>query len=92
MVEKPEKLQEIQKARKAAEEHGQDVDALANELEGDYSLEAAEIRWKAKMNSLTPEERVRDLALYLLIWGEANQVRFTPECLCVTFTNLPLII
>lgn len=75
------------KARKAAEEHGQDVDALANELEGDYSLEAAEIRWKAKMNSLTPEERVRDLALYLLIWGEANQVRFTPECLCYIYKS-----
>lgn len=73
------------KARKATEEHGEDVDALANELEGDYSLEAAEIRWKAKMNTLTPEERVRDIALYLLLWGEANQVRFTPECLCYLY-------
>ena len=50
-------------------------------------MEAAEIRWKAKMNSLTPEERVRDLALYLLIWGEANQVRFTPECLCYIYKS-----
>ena len=56
MVEKPERLPRNQKARKAAEEHGQDVDALANELEGDYSLEAAEIRWKAKMNSLKKKE------------------------------------
>ncbi|KAG7196037.1 1,3-beta-D-glucan synthase [Scheffersomyces spartinae] len=75
------------KARKAMEEHGQDVDALANELEGDYSLEAAEIRWKAKMNVLAPEERVRDIALYLLLWGEANQVRFTPECLCYIYKS-----
>ncbi|ABN65699.2 1,3-beta-D-glucan synthase subunit (BGS3) (GSC2) [Scheffersomyces stipitis CBS 6054] len=73
------------KARKAAEEHGEDIDALANELEGDYSLEAAEIRWKAKMNSLSPEERVRDISLYLLLWGEANQVRFTPETLCYIY-------
>lgn len=73
------------KAREAAEELGQDVDALANELEGDYSLEAADIRWKAKMNGLSPEERVRDIALYLLLWGEANQVRFTPECLCFIY-------
>lgn len=73
------------KARKAAEEHGQDIDALNNELEGDYSMEAANIRWKAKMNVLTPEERVRDIALYLLLWGEANQVRFTPELICFIF-------
>lgn len=75
----------LKKARQAAEEIGQDVDALDNELEGDYSLEAAEIRWKAKMNALLPEERVRDIALYLLMWGEANQIRFTPECLCFLF-------
>lgn len=73
------------KARKAVEEHGEDLEAIANELEGDYSLEAAEVRWKAKMNNLTPEERVRDVALYLLLWGEANQVRFTPECLCYIY-------
>ncbi|KAM9934824.1 hypothetical protein OXX80_005583, partial [Metschnikowia pulcherrima] len=73
------------KARAAVEEHGQDMDALASELEGDYSLDAAEIKWKAKMNVLTPEERVRDVALYLLLWGEANQVRFTSECLCYIY-------
>lgn len=78
-------LKKSKNARKAAEEHGQDIDALANELEGDYSLEAAEIRWKAKMNSLSPEERVRDISLYLLLWGEANQVRFTPECVCYIY-------
>lgn len=73
------------KALAISDEVGQDVDALATELEGDYSLEAAEIQWKAKMNSLTPEERVRDIALYLLLWGEANQVRFTPETLCYIY-------
>lgn len=73
------------KARKAAEDLGQDADALAAELDGDYSLEAADIRWQAKMNALSPEERVRDIALYLLIWGEANQVRFTPEAICYIY-------
>lgn len=73
------------KARQVAEEHGHDLDALATELDGDYSLDAAEIKWKAKMNVLTPEERVRDIALYLLLWGEANQVRFTSECLCYIY-------
>lgn len=73
------------KAKQAAEEHDGDLDAMAADLEGDYSLEAAEIRWRAKMNVLSPEERVRDIALYLLLWGEANQVRFTPECLCYIY-------
>ncbi|KAK6464792.1 beta-1,3-glucan synthase [Scheffersomyces coipomensis] len=75
------------KVKKAVAELGDDIDpeALANELEGDFSLEAAEIRWKAKMNALSPEERVRDIALYLLLWGEANQVRFTPETLCYIY-------
>ncbi|ODV65391.1 hypothetical protein HYPBUDRAFT_153727 [Hyphopichia burtonii NRRL Y-1933] len=73
------------KARKAAEDLGQDADALAAELEGDYSLEAAEIRWKTKMNALSPEERVRDISLYLLIWGESNQARFTPELICYIY-------
>ena len=78
-------LKKLKKARAAVEEHGQDIEALTSELDGDYSLDAAEIRWRAKMNTLTPEERVRDIALYLLLWGEANQVRFTPECLCYIY-------
>ena len=56
-----------------------------NQLEGDNSLDAADFRWKAKMNILSPADKVRHIALYLLCWGEANQVRFTPECLCFIF-------
>lgn len=55
------------------------------ELEGDDSLEAAEYRWKTRMNRMSQHDRVRQLALYLLCWGEANQVRFMPECLCFIF-------
>ncbi|KAF1811154.1 1,3-beta-glucan synthase [Eremomyces bilateralis CBS 781.70] len=54
-------------------------------FEGDNSLEAAEYRWKTKMNRMSQHDRVRQIALYLLCWGEANQVRFTPECLCFIF-------
>lgn len=28
------------------------------------------------------------MALYLLIWGEAANVRFMPECLCYIFHNV----
>ncbi|ROV90753.1 hypothetical protein VMCG_09418 [Cytospora schulzeri] len=55
------------------------------DLEGDTSLEAAEFRWKTRMNRMSQHDRIRQLALYLLCWGEANQVRFMPECLCFLF-------
>ena len=70
------------KARKAAalNKTGEDVDKTLEQLEGDNSLEAAEYRWKTKMNRMSQHDRVRQVALYLLCWGEANQVRFMPEC------------
>ncbi|KXJ90633.1 1,3-beta-glucan synthase component [Microdochium bolleyi] len=55
------------------------------DLEGDHSLEAAEFRWKSRMNRMSQHDRIRQIALYLLCWGEANQVRFMPECLCFIF-------
>lgn len=74
------------KNKKAMEESNEDdAQDVLHKLEGDNSLEAADFRWKVKMNSLTPIERVRQIALYLLIWGEANQVRFTSECLCFIY-------
>ncbi|KAI9484674.1 1,3-beta-glucan synthase component-domain-containing protein [Zychaea mexicana] len=48
-------------------------------------LENAEERWKIRMRSLTNEEKIRDLALYLLIWGESAVVRYTPETLCFLY-------
>ena len=77
------------KARKAAKKNA--AANPANEaqtlesLEGDNSLEAAEYRWKSRMNRLSQHDRVRQIALYLLCWGEANQVRFMPETLCFIF-------
>ncbi|GMF82646.1 unnamed protein product [[Candida] boidinii] len=73
------------KARKALEEGGEDTERTLEVLEGDNSLDAADYRWKAKMNALSPVEKVRQVALWLLIWGEANQVRFTSECLCFIY-------
>ncbi|KAH6721380.1 1,3-beta-glucan synthase component-domain-containing protein [Leptodontidium sp. MPI-SDFR-AT-0119] len=77
------------KARRAAKKK-QGVDPqneaqTLEQLEGDNSLEAAEYRWKTRMNRMSQHDRVRQVALYLLCWGEANQVRFMPECLCFIF-------
>jgi 1,3-beta-glucan synthase len=37
------------------------------------------------MNDMSQYDRMRRIALYLLCWGEASQVRFVPECLCFIF-------
>ncbi|KAK4942493.1 1,3-beta-D-glucan synthase [Elasticomyces elasticus] len=77
------------KARKAAakkaKENPQDEEQTLEALEGDNSLEAAEYRWKTRMNKMSQHDRARQIALYLLCWGEANQVRFMPETLCFIF-------
>ncbi|CAI6688230.1 BAF_HP2_G0046410.mRNA.1.CDS.1 [Saccharomyces cerevisiae] len=55
------------------------------QLEDQTNLKSADYKWKLKMKKLTPVNMIRQLALYLLCWGEANQVRFAPECLCFIF-------
>lgn len=55
------------------------------QLERNIDVKIADYKWRSKMNNLTAAEQVEQIALYLLIWGEANQVRFLPECLCFIF-------
>lgn len=62
-----------------------DTQGTLSELEGDNSLEAAEYRWKTKMNAMSQHQRVQQIALWLLIWGEANQVRFCPELIAFIY-------
>ena len=62
-----------------------DMQGTLAELEGDNSLEAAEYRWKTRMNVMSHHQRVQQVALWLLIWGEANQVRFCPETIAFIF-------
>jgi 1,3-beta-glucan synthase len=78
------------KARRAAKKKADaanpsDEQQTLEALEGDNSLEAAEYRWKTRMNRMSQHDRVRQVALYLLVWGEANQVRFMPEIICFIF-------
>lgn len=49
------------------------------------SLNTAMERWRQAMNNMSQYDRLRQIALYLLLWGEAAQVRFVPECLCFIF-------
>jgi 1,3-beta-glucan synthase len=48
-------------------------------------LNSALERWRQAMNNMSAYDRTRQIALYLLCWGEAAQVRFVPECLCFIF-------
>ncbi|EIW79670.1 glycosyltransferase family 48 protein [Coniophora puteana RWD-64-598 SS2] len=52
---------------------------------GQKSLATAMERWRQAMNNMSQYDRLRQIALYLLLWGEAAQVRFVPECLCFIF-------
>ncbi|KAK3376613.1 glycosyltransferase family 48 protein [Lasiosphaeria ovina] len=78
-------LKRTRKNKKKAAAAAANEAAALEDLEGDDSLEAAEFRWKTRMNRMSQHDRVRQIALYLLCWGEANQVRFMPECLCFIF-------
>ncbi|KAG6897792.1 hypothetical protein C0992_010868, partial [Termitomyces sp. T32_za158] len=52
---------------------------------GNKSLDTALNRWRNAMNNMSQYDRLRQIALYLLCWGEAGNVRFVPECLCFIF-------
>lgn len=49
------------------------------------SLVAALDRWRQAMNQMSQYDRLRQIALYLLCWGESAQLRFCPEALCFVF-------
>ncbi|KIJ53707.1 glycosyltransferase family 48 protein [Sphaerobolus stellatus SS14] len=49
------------------------------------SLDTALNRWRQAMHNMSQYDRLRQIALFLLCWGEAASVRFTAECLCFIF-------
>src|ERR1700722_7563139 len=48
-------------------------------------LQSALERWRYAMSNMSHYDRLRQIALYLLVWGEAAQVRFCPETICFIF-------
>ncbi|KAJ7726904.1 1,3-beta-glucan synthase [Mycena metata] len=51
----------------------------------DKALNTALERWRQAMHGMSQYDRLRQIALYLLVWGEGAQVRFCPEALCFIF-------
>ena len=56
-----------------------------HQLDSENSWLAMQYKWKLKMHNLTDLTYVYQIGLYLLIWGEANNVRFMPECICFIY-------
>ncbi|KAI9480411.1 MAG: 1,3-beta-glucan synthase [Benjaminiella poitrasii] len=48
-------------------------------------LEEAKREWRERMEHMSDLDRLSQLALYLLIWGEAATLRYAPELLCYLF-------
>lgn len=71
----------------AAEMDLDDADGpfLGKEPSSWRAFELAEKEWFRKHLTMSAEDRVVQISLYLLCWGEANNVRFMPECLCFIF-------
>ncbi|KAL2315769.1 1,3-beta-glucan synthase component bgs1 [Schizosaccharomyces pombe] len=49
------------------------------------TLKEAEQAWRDQMSAFSPHRMMVQVCLYFLCWGEANNVRFVPECLCFIF-------
>ncbi|KAL8528945.1 hypothetical protein ACS0TY_006425 [Phlomoides rotata] len=69
------------------------VDALMNKLFKNYKTWCKYMRRKHSLRLPEGQQEVQQrkilyIGLYLLIWGEAANVRFMPECLCYIFHNM----
>ncbi|KAH7338288.1 1,3-beta-glucan synthase [Rhizoctonia solani] len=56
-----------------------------NKSVAEKSLDSAGHRWRQAMSNMSHYDRLRQIALWLLCWGEAGNVRFTAECMCFIF-------
>ncbi|KAK6128378.1 hypothetical protein DH2020_037854 [Rehmannia glutinosa] len=69
------------------------VDALMNKLFKNYKTWCKYLGRKHSLRLPQAQQEVQQrkilyMGLYLLIWGEAANVRFMPECLCYIFHNM----
>ncbi|KAJ9071259.1 1,3-beta-D-glucan synthase [Entomophthora muscae] len=58
---------------------------VGSDVEDQLMADSLEEWWRTRMSKLSQHERIRHIALYLLIWGEALNVRYLPEALCFIF-------
>lgn len=58
---------------------------ILDEALNSKTLDPVDQHWKMVNGALNAHTMVEQIALYLLIWGEANQIRFTPETICFIY-------
>jgi len=80
-----QQLEEWKEREKEFEDNHPKIGLTRDQLENENNLKTADYKWKSNMKQLTSKQMARQIALYLLCWGEANQVRFAPECICFIF-------
>ncbi|KAI8535665.1 hypothetical protein RHMOL_Rhmol10G0191900 [Rhododendron molle] len=69
------------------------VDAIMNKLFKNYKtwckfLGRKHSLWLPQGQQEVQQRKILYMGLYLLIWGEAANIRFMPECLCYIFHNM----
>ncbi|KAI8374465.1 1,3-beta-glucan synthase component-domain-containing protein [Radiomyces spectabilis] len=62
-----------------------DEQAFSTRSPSGQLLVEAKREWRERMETMSNRSRVAQLALYLLIWGEAAILRYMPESLCFIF-------
>lgn len=72
-----EDLKKLKKKNESDFKHGDFYTTKRSEL--------VEYNWRKKMYDLNGSDMVYQIALFLMIWGEANNMRFVPELLCFIF-------
>jgi 1,3-beta-glucan synthase len=80
--------EERRKAKELQEDFAENymkIQFTPDELERNFDFRIADYKWKMKMQELSPLQKVEQIALFLMIWGEANQLRFLPECLSFVY-------
>ncbi|WFD30115.1 1,3-beta-glucan synthase [Malassezia sp. CBS 17886] len=75
----------LARAASMAQRSGSGKKKRGASLLGTKTLDSARARWRDAMFRMSDYDRVRQIALYLMCWGEGSQVRFMPECLCFIF-------
>lgn len=69
----------------ALPEYNADTNPEFYKLQKEDQLKVLDKAWRKSMKALSHFERIQQVALWLLIWGEAGNLRFMPELLCFVF-------
>lgn len=65
--------------------YGKTYKSTTSDIDDKTTLRGLDHWWHQKMSQLSDIQYIIHLSLYLLIWGEANNVRFIPEAICFIF-------